>query len=79
MYPPFKEITMTLNDVVENRKAFDAVEHAISADRTEFILRRLGPLIRGLLVWHFGAGWENRHPREIPIEKIQEFCQKYAS
>ena len=70
---------MTLNDIPENREALDAVERAISADRTGSILRRLGPLIRGLLVWHFGADGENRHPREIPIEKIQEFCQKYAS
>jgi len=69
---------MTLNDVPENRKAFDALERAILTDRHEFFLRRLGPRTPGLLVWHFGAGGEHRNPREIQVSKIMEFCQKYA-
>ncbi len=69
---------MKLNDVVENREEFDKAEQALLAERQESILRRLGPATPGLLVWHFGAGGENRNPRDIPVEKIREFVQKYA-
>jgi hypothetical protein len=72
------EVTMKLNDVVMNREAFDAVERAILAEPKESLLRLLGPRTPGLLVWHFGVGWERRNPREIPMAKIQEFVQKYA-
>jgi len=70
---------MKLNDIPENREALDVVERAILSDCQEHLLRRLGPRTPGLLVWHFGAGGEHRNPREIPMAKIQEFCQKYAS
>lgn len=69
---------MTLNDVVVNREAFDAVERAILAEPRESLLRLLGPRTPGLLVWHYGAGGESRNPREIPMAKLREFVRKYA-
>ena len=69
---------MTINDVVENREAFDAVERAILAEPRESLLRRLGPRTPGLLVWFYGAGGESRNPREIPVVKVREFVRKYA-
>lgn len=69
---------MTLNDVVMNREAFDAVEKAILAEPRELLLRRLGPRTPGLLVWFYGAGGESRNLREIPIGKVREFVRRYA-
>jgi hypothetical protein len=72
------EVTMTINDVVANREAFDAVLRAILAEPRESLLRLLGPRTPGLLVWFYGAGGESRNPREIPVVKVQEFVRKYA-
>ena len=69
---------MKLNDMVKNREAFDEVQRAILAAPKNALLRLLGPRTPGLLVWHYGAGGEFRNPREIPVEKIQEFVRKYA-
>lgn len=85
--------TVRLNDVSRNRTEFDKVSHALTAhwhaarqariartvtSRRERLLEGLGPNARGLLVWHFGAGWESRTADEIPVGKIEEFVSKYA-
>jgi hypothetical protein len=43
------------------------------------LLDRLGSNVRGLLLWHFGAGWESHAAGEIPTQKIVEFATKYAA
>jgi hypothetical protein len=69
---------MTLNDVTQNRVAFDTVEAALFADRRKWLLHRLGSKAQGLRCWAFGSGWETRSVSEISDSKIREFSQKYA-
>jgi hypothetical protein len=69
---------VTLNDIPENREQFDLLERALTVDRRERLLRKLGPKAEGLRVWAFGAGWQSRSIAEIPVEKIAEFAKKYA-
>jgi hypothetical protein len=69
---------MTLNDVARNREELDKAEGAILARNKDSLLRLVGPRTPGLLVWYHGAGGEHRNPRDIPVDKIREFVQKYA-
>lgn len=69
---------MILNDMERNRKELDLLERALSAEKREQLLRHIGPRTPGLLVWHFGAGGEQRSPSDIPVAKIEEFAVKYA-
>jgi hypothetical protein len=66
---------MKLNDIPGNRTAFD---HVREFRRSE-LLRRIGPRIEGLLVWHFGAGGEHRDVRDIPIVSVERFVRFYAT
>lgn len=66
---------MILNDEWKNRNEFDRLERAI---KREALLRHIGPRTPGLLVWHFGAGGEQRDPKDIPVARIEEFASKYA-
>jgi len=66
---------MTLNDYPGNRAEF---ERWIEFRRSE-LLRRIGPRMAGLLVWHFGAGGERRDVREIPTASMERFARFYAA
>ena len=66
---------MNLSDSPGNRAEF---ERLLESRRTE-LLRRIGPRMDGLLVWHFGAGGERRDVREIPIVSVERFARFYAA
>ena len=66
---------MKVNDSPGNRAEFEKLEEIRRAD----LLRRIGPRMSGLLVWHFGAGWERRDIREIPTVRVERFARFYAA
>jgi hypothetical protein len=64
----------------ERRRIRNAKRNARRKARArERLLDRLGPNVRGLLLWHFGANWESHKPCEVPTAKVVEFAQKYAA
>jgi len=69
---------MILNDVPENREAFDQVERSLEVDRRRSLLRRLGPQTDGLRCWAFGPGWEARSVAELADSEIEKFVNQYA-
>ena len=33
--------------------------------------------VKGLLVWHYGAGWPGKSPLQIPAERMLRFATQY--
>ena len=54
------------------------LENAFLEREKKRLIGELAPdEVKGLLLWHYGAGWQRYRPEEIALGKIRDFFRYY--